>query len=201
MWADRPSPALPMVAMAAVVIGGIVLDFVDHRDRTGFFDDDPARLIYWVVSTLVAFVVLVVVARQQGYRYGIWINRNTLVLAGVLALAVVVLALTIRSGWLLPGDLTIRGNLPLLALTVGVLAWAARKRRPGLWIVGAVLIPLTLLANLYDMENLLFRLGIPSFPHDEQVVNLGVVAIVLLASAMIFAWSHRRDARHVARSR
>lgn len=199
MWADRPSPALPLALLAAVVGGGILLDLFDSG-RLGYFDD-PVRLGYWVGSCLVAFAVMVAVARLQGYRHGIWVNRNALVIAGVVALAVVVVALTARQGWLLPGDLTIRGNLPLLALTVGVLAWAYHERRPGLWLVGALLIPLTLLANLYNMENLLSRVGIPSFPHDGQVVNLGVVAIVLFASALIFAWSHRRDARHLARSR
>jgi hypothetical protein len=84
-----------------------------------------------------------------------------------------------------------------LALTVGVLVWAVRERRPGLWVLAVLLVPLSLLANLYDMENVLYRLGVPLFDHADQVVNLGVLAIVLLVASGMFALSHRRAARQI----
>lgn len=199
MWADRPSPAIPLLLLAAVVIGGIVMTLLES-DPTGMYFDDTARLAYWAVASVVAFALMVVIARHQGYRTGIWVDRGALVKAGVLTLAIIVAALLVGIEFL-PGDLTLRGNLPLLALTVGMLVWAYRERRPGLWVVAILLIPLTLLANLYDMENLLFRLGVPVFDHADQVVNLGVVAIVLLAAAGVFALSHRRDARLVGSRR
>lgn len=199
MWADRPSPAIPLLLLAAVVAGGIVMTLLES-DPTGMYFDDTARLAYWAVACVVAFALMVVIARHQGYRTGIWVDRGALVKAGVLTLAIIVAALLVGIEFL-PGDLTLRGNLPLLALTVGMLVWAYRERRPGLWVVAILLIPLTLLANLYDMENLLFRLGVPVFDHADQVVNLGVVAIVLLAAAGVFALSHRRDARLVGSRR
>lgn len=55
-----------------------------------------------------------------------------------------------------------RGNFPLLELTVDVLVWAFQERRPGLRVVAVMLVPLALLANLYNMENLLYRLGMPA---------------------------------------
>lgn len=199
MRADRPSPAIPLVLLAAVIIGGIGMTLIE-ADPYGVYFDDPIRLAYWAVASLVAFLVMILIARHQGYRTGIWVDRGALVKAGVVALAVVVAAVLGGIGFL-PGDLAVRGNLPLLALTVGILVWAYRERRPGLWVVAALLVPLTLLANLYNMENVLYRLGMPLFDSADQVINLGVVALVLLVAAALFALSHRRDARLVGQRR
>ena len=195
MWADRPGPALPLLLLAAVVIGGIVMTLLEP-DTIGMYSADSPRMVYWVVASIVAYVLMVLIARHQGYRTGIWVDRGALVRAGVLALVIVVGSVLVDSGFL-PGDLMVRGNLPLLALTVGVVVWAARERRPGLWVLAVLLVPLSLLANLYDMENVLYRLGVPVFDHSDQVVNLGVLAIVLLLAAGLFALSRRRAARQV----
>lgn len=195
MCIDRPSPALPLLLLAAVVIGGIVMTLVEP-DTIGMYSGDSPRMVYWVVASVVAYALMVLIARHQGYRTGIWVDRGALVKAGVLSLVIVVAAVLVDSGFL-PGDLVIRGNLPLLALTVGVLVWALRERRPGLWVLAVLLVPLSLLANLYDMENMLYRLGVPLFDHADQVVNLGVLAIVLLVAAGLFALSRRRAARQV----
>ena len=200
--ADRPSPAVPLLLLAGVVVGGIVMTFFDN-DVGGRYIDDLARLTYWVVATLIAFAAIVLIARHQGYRRGVWVTRRVLVTAGVVALALVAITVVYDSTTLLhspaapslPGDLTIRGNLPLLAITAGLLVWAYYERRPGLWVVAGLLVPLTLLANLYNMENLLFRLGVPYFEGAEQVANLGAVAIVLLIGSGAFALSHRHEVR------
>lgn len=54
MWADRPSPALPLVLLAAVVAGGIVVNLIDD----GMFWDSPGRLIYWCAATAVALAAI-----------------------------------------------------------------------------------------------------------------------------------------------
>ena len=200
MWADRPGPALPLLLLAAVVVGAIVLTLVQPDPFSGMYFADPTRLTYWVIASVVAYGLMVVIARHQGYRTGVRVDRSALVKAGVMALAIVVLAVLFDHG-ILPGDLTLRGNLPLLALTVGVLVWAYRERRPGLWVLGVLLVPLTLLANLYNMENLLYRVGIPVFDHAEQVINLAAVALVLLIAAGMFGLSHQRTARAVDQHR
>lgn len=193
--ATRPSPALPLLLLAGVVLGEIVMPLLDDGHH-GFYENDPGRLIYWVVATLVAYAAIVLIARHQGYRHGVWVNRRVLVTAGAVALLLVALAVVYDSDNLvLPGDLTLRGNLPLLAITVGLLIWAFHERRPGLWVVAGLLVPLTLLANLYDMENILFRLGVPYFAAAAEVVDLAVVAVVLLVAAAVFALSHRHAAR------
>ena len=196
MWTDRPSPALPLLLLAAVVIGGIVVTLVQAYPFGGMYFADPARLAYWVIASLTAFALMILIARHQGYRTGIWVDRSALVKAGVVALAVVAVAVLSDAGFL-PGDLTVRGNLPLLALTVGVLVWAYRERRTGLWVVAVLLVPLALLANLYNMENLLYRIGMPLFDHADQVVNLAAVAVLLLVASGAFALSRRRTTRRV----
>jgi hypothetical protein len=198
MWADRPSPAIPLLLIAVVVMGGIVVSLLDDS-RDGFYFGDPIRLTYWVVASVIAFAATILIARRQGYLTGIWVDRGALVKAGSIALAVVVLVVLFGMG-ALPGDLTLRGNLPLLALTAGIMVWAYRERRPGLWVVALLLAPLALLANLYNMENLLYRIGVPSFAGADQVVNLAAVALVLVVSAGAFAVSHRRAVREVGRS-
>ena len=191
MWADRPSPALPLLLLAAVVAGGIVMTLV-QTNRSGFYFDDPARLAYWVLASLAAYLVIVLVARHQGYRGGIWVDRSPLAVAGTIAL---IIAVAVVGSWFVPGDLLIRGNVPVLALAAGVVVWAYRERRLGLWILAVVLVPLALLANLYDMENVLFRLGVQPFRYADQVVNLGVVAIVLLIAAGGFGLARLRGRR------
>jgi hypothetical protein len=116
------------------------------------------------------------------------------VVAGALALAGAVVIVT---AWFAPGDLLIRGNVPLLAIAVGIVVWAARERRSGLWILAAVIVPLTFLANLYNMENVLFRFGVPYFDNADEVANLGTVAAVFFAASAIFGVLHRREARAV----
>lgn len=152
-------------------------------------------MTYWVVASVVAYVLAIVIARRQGYRHGVWVQRLPLAMGGLGALLVFVIMVL---GRFAPGDLLLRGNVPLLAIAVGVVVWAIRERRLGLWVLTAILVPLTLLANLYDMENVAFRLGVPVFANADEIVNLGTVAVVLFAAAAVFGLRHRH--RHRARA-
>jgi hypothetical protein len=206
-WADRPGPAIPLLLLALVVTGALVVGLIRAAQVTVVPDasqpefglvsgpmpvNDRVRLLYWVVASIAAYLLALWIARRQGYRGGLWVNRRPLVVAGVLALLG---ALIIVFGWFAPGDLLIRGNVPLLAIAVGIEVWALRERRPGLWVVAAVIVPVTLLANLYDVENLLFRLGIPFFDNADQIANLGAVAVVLFIASAVFGVLHWRAAR------
>lgn len=205
--ADRPSPATPLLFLALVVAGALVVGLIRAAQVSVVVDPlqpefglvsgpmpwtDRVRLFYWVVASIVAYLLALWIARRQGYRGGVWVDRRPLVLAGVLALAG---AVVIVVGWFAPGDLLIRGNVPLLAIAIGIVVWAARERRLGLWILAAVIVPLTLLANLYNMENVLFRFGVPYFDHADEIANLGTVAVVFFAASAIFGVLYRRDAR------
>jgi hypothetical protein len=207
--ADRPSPAIPLLFLALVVAGALVVALIRAGQVTVVLDPeqpgvgfvsgpmpwtDRVRLFYWVVASIVAYLLALWIARRQGYRRGVWVDRRPLVVAGALALAGAVVIVT---AWFAPGDLLIRGNVPLLAIAIGIVVWAARERQPGLWILAAVIVPLTLLANLYNMENVLFRFGVPYFDNADEVANLGTVAAVFFAASAIFGVLHRREARAV----
>lgn len=218
--ADRPSPAIPLLLLALVVTGALTVALVrlgsvqvlagespviSGSDPTSLPSsdsirlisgsaympfDDPGRLAYWVIASIVAYVLAIWIARRQGYRGGVWVDRLPLAMGGLAALLVSVIVV---AGWYAPADLLIRGNVPLLAIAVGIVVWAVRERRPGLWVVAAVIAPLSVLANLYDMENVLFRIGVPYFDNAEEIANLGLVAAVLFVAAATFGLLHRRD--------
>lgn len=217
-WADRPSPAIPLLLLAFVVTGALVVALIrssqmqvmgagattissSSGSSAGFSAsdfalvngpapfDDRVRLLYWVIASIVAYLAALWIARRQGYRHGVWVNRRPLAVVGLAALLGAVI---VTVGWLAPGDLLGRGNVPLLAIAAGVVAWAMKERRPGLWVVAAALVPLTLLANLYDTENLLVRLGAPVFADADEITNLGTVTVVLFAASAVFGLLHRR---------
>jgi hypothetical protein len=219
---DRPSPAIPLLLLALVVTGALVVALVrlgsvhsfvgssgtvSGSDPTipppdGSFElvsgsasmpfGDPGWLIYWMIASVVAYVVALWVARRQGYRRGVWVDRLPLVMGGLGALVVSVVVVV---GDLAPADLLSRGSVPLLAIAVGVVVWAARERDVGLWIMAGVVVLLTVSANLYNMQNLLVRFGMPNFGDTDQIVNLAVVAVAFFVAAAVFGLLHRRQAR------
>lgn len=203
--ADRPSPAIPLLLLALVVAGALVVALVRAGQVIVLTDEahpefamldgpmpinDRVRLFYWVIASILAYGLALWIARRQGYRHGLWVDRRPLVVAGMLALAGAVIIVV---GWFAPGDLLIRGNVPLLAIAVGIVVWAVRERRAGLWVLAAVMVPLTLLANLYNIENVLFRFGVPVFGTVDEVASLGTVALVLFVASAIFGVLHRRE--------
>jgi hypothetical protein len=207
--ADRPSPAIPLLFLALVVAGALVVALIRAGQVTVVVNPaqpefsivnrpvpahDRVRLTYWIFASIVAYGLALWMARRQGYRRGVWVDRRPLVVAGLIALLV---AVAVALMWFLPYALVGRGNVPLLAIAVGIVVWAVRERRPGLWILAAVIVSLALLANLYDMESVLFRFGVPNFDNADEVANLGTVAVLLFAASGIFGVLHRREARAV----
>lgn len=207
--ADRPSPAIPLLLLALVVAGALVVALIRAGQVTVAVNPlqpefsivngpvpshDRVRLAYWIIASIVAYVLALWIARRQGYRRGVWVDRRPLVVVGLIALLV---AVAVALMWFLPYGLVGRGNVPLLAIAVGIVVWAARERRPGLWIVAAVIVSLALLANMYDMESVLFRFGVPNFDNADEVANLGTVAVVLFGASAIFGVLHRREASAV----
>lgn len=208
-WADRPSPAIPLTLLALVVTGALVVALAvraaavvvpsDSQPEFSMVAPPPSggwlRLIYWIAASAIAYLLAIWIARRQGYRSGVWVDRRPLVVAGLAALLV---ATVVVIWWLGPADLTFHGNVPLLAIAVGIVAWAVREQRPGLWVAAAVIVPLTLLAIGYHMGNMLFRLGVPDFEGAGEVANLGAVALALFVAAAVFGLRHRRDAQALA---
>jgi hypothetical protein len=203
--ADRPSPAVPLLLLGVVVAGALVVALIraaqSRAAAEGFRGSivileqvtwtDPVRLSWWVFASLAAYLSAIWIARRQGYRRGVWVDRLPLALGGLGALLVALIA---QFGWRAAGIL---GDVPLLAIAAGIVVWAVRERRFGLWLLTVVFVPLTLLTNLYNMENVLFRLGVPYFANADEIVGLGAVALALFAAAAIFAVGRRRQLRAV----
>lgn len=103
MRTDRPTPVVPLLLLAAVV-GGIVVDpgasspassagsRSDRSVRRGVFRRSGKIDVLGDRQPRAAFALMILIARHQGYRTGIWVDRSALVKAGVVALAVVAVA-------------------------------------------------------------------------------------------------------------
>jgi hypothetical protein len=165
---------------------------------------------YWLAALLGGLLLTLLWYRRNARRVGLATPaRGYLVTTAVLTvLALVIPPLTqVRSphwlSWLQhlhvlwPGDLVLRGTFPFVIIAAGlwVLAWAERSR--ALTVIAAVYTGTALLASLYDIENVLFRLGWNPSGGDWRLTSLPNVllpAIVLLAAgagAFAVQW-HRR---------
>lgn len=132
-------------------------------------------------------------ARQVGMRTP---SRGYVITMAVLTGLTVILPLLAQLpglGFLLmplPGDLTIRGTFPFLIIAAGLWVLARAERSAGLAVIAAVYTGTALLASLYDIENVLYRLGWNASP---GVPNVLLPAIVLLiAGAVAFAAQRRQ---------
>jgi hypothetical protein len=101
-------------------------------------------------------------------------------------------------GLLWPGDLVIRGTFPFVVIAIGlwVLAWAERSL--ALVTVAALYTAAALLTSLYNVENILFRLGWN--PSGDQLRLTGLpnvllpALVLLVAGAAAFAVQRRNRA-------
>ena len=98
----------------------------------------------------------------------------------------------------LPGDLIIRGTLPFLIIAAGLWTLARAERSRALLAVAAIYTGTALLASLYNIENVLFRLGWNPSPGQWQLTSLPNVllpALVLLAAGTAAFVVQRRTRR------
>ena len=167
---------------------------------------------YWLAALLGGLLLTLLWYRRNAGRVGLATPaRGYVVTTGVLTvLALVIPPLSqVRSprwlSWLQylqvlwPGDLVLRGTFPFVIIAAGlwVLAWAERSR--ALTVIAAVYTATALLASLYNIENVLFRLGWNPSGSDWSLTSLPNVllpALVLLAAgAGAFAVQRHRRAR------
>jgi hypothetical protein len=86
-----------------------------------------------------------------------------------------------------PGDLVIRGTFPLFVIAVGLMALAWAERSWALGVIAVIFTGAALLSSLYDVENILFRLGWhPSLAQEGLTALPGVLlpAVVLLVAGL-----------------
>jgi len=138
--------------------------------------------VYWLAAIAAGFAVTFLWYGRRGRQVGLVTPaRGFLITGAVVSLLVLVLPLA----GVVPGDLIIRGTFPFLIIAAGlwVLAWAERSR--GLAVVAALYTAVTLVANLYDLENVLFRLGWN--PSGGQLRLTGLPDVLLPALVLLAA--------------
>ena len=164
---------------------------------------------YWLAALLGGLLLTLLWYRRNARRVGLATPARgyimTTVVLTVLALVIPLLSQVRSPHWLQhlhalwPGDLVVRGTFPFVIIAAGlwVLAWAERSR--GLAVIAAVYTAAALLSSLYNIENVLFRLGWNPPRSDWSLTSLPNVllpALVLLATgAGAFAVQRRHKTR------
>jgi hypothetical protein len=158
---------------------------------------------YWLVALVGGYLLTLLWYRWHARRAGVQTPARGYLITGVVltALAVVIPPLSVgvnQLRWLwtiLPGDVWIRGTFAFLIIAVGlwVLAWAERSL--ALVITAALYTGAALLASLYNVENVLFRMGWNPGRGDLPLAVLpGVLlpsVVLLVAGAVAFVAQRR----------
>jgi hypothetical protein len=220
---ERHAYWFPLVLFGLLTCASVPFYVLPGRPGAGFRPGRPALPIlggwpgvtvqgfagyYWLAALLGGLLLTLLWYRRNAGRVGLATPaRGYVVTTAVLTvLALVIPPLSqVRSprrlSWLQhlhvlwPGDLVLRGTFPFVIIAAGlwVLAWAERSR--ALTVIAAVYTATALLASLYDIENVLFRLGWHSSGSDLDLTSLPNVllpALVLLAAgAGAFAGQRR----------
>jgi hypothetical protein len=186
----QPGPQLP-------VLGGFP-GFLVHR-YLGY---------YWLAALFAGLLLTLLWYRGNARRVGLQTPARSYVItvAVLTALAVVIPPLSqVRSphwlSWLhhlqvlWPADLIARGTFPFVIIAAGLWTLARAERSRALTVIAAVYTGTALLASLYNIENLLFRLGWNPAPRDWDLTSLPNVVlpafVLLAAGAGAFAVQRR----------
>lgn len=158
-----------------------------------------AITLYWLVAVPLALVLVPAYHRHRGARTGLMARSWPASGVGLGVLAF--LALTSKAvrygvfhayhlpGWLgfvLAGDLSLRGLAPLVAMAASLLVLAQGQRSRQLRRSGLCFLVLALVANGYDIENLLGRVGWFVGFGAHRLPNLDLPGLVLLLGGLGF---------------
>jgi hypothetical protein len=144
---------------------------------------------YWLAAMLVGLAATAVWYRMRGDRVGLRTPSRGFVITGLVLLVLALLIPVLAAhpgvgpvGVLMPGDLLLRGTFPFVLIGIGlcVLAWA--ERSIALTVIAAGYLALSLVASLYDIENIFYRLGWNLSPEASRLPNVVLPALVLLLS-------------------
>ncbi len=210
----------PLVLFGLLVLASVPF-YIQHIPRSGFYANPnpagPAFLrwsylaglgifsgryadYYWLAAVLIGLAATAAWYRWRGNRVGLRTPARGYLLTGivllVLALGIPALAASTapRLTVLMPGDLLVRGTFPLVIIGIGLcyLAWA--ERSIALAVIAAGYFALSLVASLYDIENVFYRLGWNISPDYSGLPNVVLPALVLLLSGA-GAWVVQRRYR------
>jgi hypothetical protein len=168
--------------------------------------------LYWLIAVPIGFVLTVGYYRYRGKRTGVEGRIWPVFVTGLGLLAFLVLSSRETLSWLhlrlLPvwlrivlfGDVSLRGLSPLIAIAVAVGILASLERSRSLLAFAVAFFVLSLVANLYDMENVLARFGWWVGPDASRLPNVIVPALALLLGGLCFALADRRAVARWARA-
>jgi len=155
---------------------------------------------YWLAAILVGVAATAAWYQWRGNRVGRRTPARGYMITGTVLLFVAlgIPALAVRAApvlrILMPGDLLIRGTFPLVIVGIGLcyLAWA--ERSAVLTVIATGYLALSLVASLYDIENVFYDLGWNLSPAANGLPNVVLPALVLLLSGA-GAWVVQRRRR------
>ena len=117
---------------------------------------EPAADVYWLCALPVCIGAVAVYCVWSERRSGVAMHVRLWLVASVgLSSAT---AVFVQNGMMFyVGNMTIRGLLPLLAISIAVLVWGVGLRSRLLVAIGVVAVAASLVSNLYNVENLVPR--------------------------------------------
>jgi hypothetical protein len=145
---------------------------------------------YWAVALVGGYLLTLLWYRRHAGRAGVWTPARGYLITGVV-LTVLALAVPLLTMWLHPlgllwlplGDVWIRGTLAFLIIAIGLWVLARAERSRVLAVIALVYTGAALLASLYNVENLVFRLGWT--PRSAFAWQLTALPNVLLPAAIL----------------
>lgn len=205
--AVRPTRALPLLVLALVIVGAMPFYLLDLDLADGIYEQSQMywmlggflgttagiwTAIYWIVALPLAYAFIAWWHHRAARANGVAGHVRWLVLTGVLLFGALLLMFSIGAPGIL-ANLLIRGLTPIITMALGLLVWAIAERSRGLLAVALVFLASAVLASLYDLVNVTYRLGITIPDTWSGLPNLALCASVLLLSSGIYAVVERRD--------
>jgi len=121
---------------------------------------------YWVIALVGGYLLTLLWYRRHAGRAGVRTPARGYLITGVVltAVALVIPPLTrwvpgLALAWLPFGDVWIRGTLAFLIIAIGLWVLARAERSRALAVIALVYTGAALLSSLYNVENIVFRLG------------------------------------------
>jgi hypothetical protein len=116
--------------------------------------------VYWLFALVAGFWLTALWYRRRGRQTGLLTSARGFVVVGVVVTAAIILLSAVPAvARLWPAALVIRGTFPLFVIAAGLFALAWAERSWALIVTAVLFTGGALLASLYDVENVLFRLG------------------------------------------
>jgi len=155
--------------------------------------------VYWVVAVPLGYFATVLYYRHRARRTGVAGRVWPAVGVGLALLALMVGSFATR-GMVLGVPVPVfllqgRGLEPLLVIGIGLGILARLEHNRGLVVFAVLFLALALLANLYNMENEVYRLGWNLPVGAANLPNLVVPGLFLLLGGVGSWWADRRVLR------